>query len=409
MAALMLLGFSSGLPFYLTNRTLQAWMTLEGINLSTIGFFSLIALPYSLKFLWSPLVDRYSFPFLGRRKGWLIVSQTALAATIGLTALAQPSSGLTFLAVGTFTIAFLSATQDITIDAYSADILDDDETGAGAGVKVLGYRIALVVTGAGALILADHWSWPWVYAAIACIMLLTMSASTLTPEPRLFQVPPRTVVEAIRLPFSEFFGRQGAAKATIILAFVVLYRLGDYMVTNMTTPFLLQTGFSQSDIGAIQGGVGLVATVGGVLLGGAVLSQMGLNRSLWVFGGLQAVSNLAYVALAQAGRNYGLMVITILVENICVGLGTAGLVGFLISLCNPRFSATQYALLSSLMAAGRDVISAPCGAIAERTGWPLFFFISFLAAAPGLALLPRFAPWRSIGNFVHTAPVDSEF
>jgi PAT family beta-lactamase induction signal transducer AmpG len=394
MGILLLLGFSSGLPLYLTNRTLLAWLTTAGVNLSAIGFFSLVALPYSLKFLWSPFLDRYAFRSFGRRRGWLAISQAGLVAALAVFSLAEPADGLRFVAACAVAVAFLSATQDITVDAYRADVLKPDETGAGTGVNVLGYRIALIVTGSLALILADHWSWPSVYRVMSCLMVLLMLITIRIPEPALSGRPPQTMSEAVRLPFQEFFSRQGLSKGISILVFITLYRLGDAMINNMATSFLLQTGFTQSSIGTIQGGVGLIATIVGVLAGGAIMSRIGLNKSLWMFGALQAFSNLTYMLLAQIGNNFEAMVVTIVVENICTGLGTAALVGFLTSLCNPRFSATQYALLSSLMAAGRDVATAPSGMLAQSMGWPAFFLASFIAALPGLLLLPVFAPWN---------------
>jgi MFS transporter, PAT family, beta-lactamase induction signal transducer AmpG len=397
MAAILLLGFSSGLPLYLTSRTLQAWMTVSGVKLTAIGFFSLVSLPYSLKFLWSPFVDRFSFPFLGRRKGWMLVTQLALAAAIAAMTFARPPAALQFLAINAVAIAFLSATQDITIDAYTTDISSASEVGAASGAKVLGYRIAMMATGAGALILADYISWQAVYVVVGVVMLILMMACTRVAEPILDARPPMSMSEAIRMPLVDFFERIGKGRATSILAFILLYRLGDSMINNMTTSFLLQTGFTQTDIGVVQGGVGLLATIAGVLAGGAIMSRIGVNRSLWVFGILQAGSNLAYFALAYVGRSYPAMVVAIIIENICYGLATAALVGFIMTLCNPRFSATQYALLSSLIAVGRDVVAAPSGSIAEFTGWPAFFLISVLAAAPGMTLLPLFAPWTSDG------------
>ena len=394
MAAILLLGFSSGLPLYLTSRTLQAWMTVAGVNLTSIGLFSLVGLPYSLKFLWAPLIDRFSFPFLGRRKGWLLATQVALAIAIGAMALRRPAEAMHLLAVNALIIAFLSATQDITVDAYATDICSTAETGAGSGAKVLGYRIAMIAAGAGALVMADLVSWPAVYLMVGILMALLAAFAARVPEPALAERPPSSMREAVRMPWIDFVDRTGKTQAACILAFVALYRLGDAMVGNMTTSFLLQTGFSQSDIGIIQGGVGLFATIVGVLAGGAVISRIGINRSLWVFGILQAASNFAYLVLAYVGRNYALMVATIVIENVCYGLATAALVGFIMSLCNPRFSATQYALLSSVIAAGRDVLAAPSGSIAESTGWPVFFLISVLASAPGLALMPLLAKKR---------------
>jgi PAT family beta-lactamase induction signal transducer AmpG len=352
-----------------------------------------VGLPYSLKFLWSPLLDRFAVPILGRRRGWLIVIQLGLLIAIALMALQQPKQALQLLAINAVAIAFLSATQDIAADAYRTDVLEELELGAGAAVFVLGYRVALLLTGSLALILADRLPWSTVYLLMAIGMSIGIIATLFAPEPKETSRP-ESLAAAITLPFGEFFQRQGVVQAVLILVFIVLYKLGDSFVNNMSTPFLLQTGFTQTDIGAIQGGMGLIATIIGTLSGGAILSKIGLNRSLWVFGGLQAISNLAYFLLAQAGQNYQGLVLTINIENFCGGLGTAAFVAFLMNMCNQRFSATQYALLSSFMAVSRDILVAPAGSLAKITGWPLFFIISMVAAIPGLLLLPFFAPWN---------------
>jgi PAT family beta-lactamase induction signal transducer AmpG len=393
MAALLLLGFSSGLPLFLTSKTLQAWMTVEKVDLTAIGLFSLVGLPYSLKFLWSPLLDWIKLPFLGRRRGWLIILQIGLLIAIACMALQQPKQALQLLAINAVAIAFLSATQDIAADAYRTDVLEQLEMGAGAAVFVLGYRIALLLTGSLALILADRIPWSSVYLLMAVAMAIGIIATLFAPEPK-ETAPPESLTAAVILPFGEFFQRQGIVYASLSLLFIVLYKLGDSFVNNMSTPFLLQTGFTQTDIGAIQGGMGLIATIVGTLAGGAFLSKIGLNRSLWVFGGLQAISNLAYLVLAQVGKNYQVLLLTINIENFCAGLGTAAFVAFLMNMCNQRYSATQYALLSSFMAVSRDILVAPAGSLAKTTGWPLFFVISIVAAIPGLLLLPFFAPWN---------------
>jgi PAT family beta-lactamase induction signal transducer AmpG len=395
MAALLFLGFASGLPLFLTSRTLQAWMTTEGVDLKAIGLFSLVALPYSLKFLWSPLLDRYVPPFLGRRRGWLLIAQLCLILTIAAMALQQPKQSLQLLAINALLIAFFSATQDIAFDAYRTDILEKWEMGAGAAIGVLGYRIALILTGSIALILADRMPWSIVYLLLAGSMLLGVIFTFLAPEPPNRDDRPKTLVEAVWLPFEEFFGRSGLGRGLSILAFVVLYKLGDALVNNMVTPFLLKIGFTQTSIGTIQGGMGMIATLVGVLVGGSLLSRWGINRSLWIFGGLQCISNFAYFVLAQTGHNYPVMVIAINIENFCGGLGTAAFVAFQMSLCNQRYSATQFALLSSLMAISRDILVAPAGGLAQAIGWQWFFFVTILAAIPGLLLLPLFAPWNA--------------
>lgn len=395
MTAILLLGFSSGLPLYLTSKTLQAWMTVEDVNLTAIGLFSLVGLPYSLKFLWSPLLDRYVPPFLGRRRGWLVLTQIALFVAIAAMALQNPAQALQLLAINALIIAFLSATQDIAVDAYRTDVLEEREMGAGAAVYVLGYRVALLATGALALILADRIPWPAVYLLMSVLISVGLFTAIWAPEPTLRDRPPESLAEAVRLPFQEFFQRLGWLQGVLILVFIVLYKLGDSLAANMSTPFLLKIGFSQTDIGAIQGGMGLLATIVGALAGGAILSKIGINRSLWIFGGLQAISNLTYFILAELGQNYPFMVAAINIENFCAGLGTAGFVAFLMSLCNQRFSATQFALLSSLMAVSRDILVAPAGGIAAATGWSWFFAITLVAALPGLLLLPVFAPWNA--------------
>ncbi len=407
MAALILLGFSSGLPLFLTSKTLQAWMTLEKVDLTAIGLFSLVGVPYSLKFLWSPLLDWVTLPFLGRRRGWLIVIQIGLLIAIAAMSLQQPKQALQFLTINAVVIAFLSATQDIAADAYRTDILEPLEMGAGAAVFVLGYRVALLLTGSLALILADRIAWSSVYLFMSLAMALGIIATLFAPEPKEIN-PPTSLTQAVILPFGEFIQRQGVIQAILTLLFIVLYKLGDSFVNNMSTPFLLQTGFTQTDIGAIQGGMGLIATIVGTLAGGAFLSKIGLNRSLWVFGALQAVSNLAYLILAQVGKNYQFLLLTINIENFCAGLGTAAFVAFLMSMCNQRYSATQYALLSSFMAVSRDILVAPAGSLAKSTGWPLFFLISIFAAVPGLLLLPFFAPWHPKPLAIHRPGLEEE-
>jgi MFS transporter, PAT family, beta-lactamase induction signal transducer AmpG len=393
MAALLFLGFSSGLPFYLTKTTLQAWMTTAGVSLTAIGVFSLLNAPYSLKFVWSPLLDRYVPPFLGRRRGWLLITQVLLLVAIALMSLHDPRTGLTALGINALLIAFLSASQDISIDAYRTDVLTTDELGPGTSVYVLGYRIALILTGWLALVLADHLSWPITYVVMSTLMIIGIITTFRSPEPVLRDAKPATIGEAIVLPFKEFFQRAHPFPGIVALLFIVLYKLPDSLTDTMKTPFLLKTGFSQSEIGAALGFAGIIATIVGGVLAGAVIVRLGVNKSLWVFAILQALSNLSYYALALAGKSYGLMVTAVVVENFGLGMVSAGLLAFMMSICNKRFSATQFALLSSLMAASRDILVAPSGKIAEMTGWPGFFLFSVLSAVPAVLLLPVIAPW----------------
>lgn len=393
MVALLLLGFASGLPLLLIGTTLKAWMTTENVDLKAIGWFGLTSLPYSLKFLWSPLLDRFRLPFLGRRRGWLILTQMALIVAIALIAFQQPKQALQLLSINAIAIAVLSATQDIAADAYRTDALTQLEMGAGAAVFTLGYRVAMLVAGSLALILADRIPWLFVYLLMAGMMAIGIFATLLAPEPKEVS-PPTSLADAVILPFGEFFQRQGVLQGVLVLLFITLYKLGDALLSSMATPFLLTVGFTKTDVGAIQVGMGLIANIVGALAGGSILSKVGINRSLWVFGLLQALSNLAYYFLSISGKNYQAMVVAINIEQFCGGLGTTAFVAFLMSLCNHRFSATQYALLSSLMAVSRDILSAPGGEIAQGMGWPAFFLISIAAAVPGLLLLPFFAPWN---------------
>lgn len=434
MAVMLATGFASGLPLYLTSRALQAWMTDEEVSLATIGLFSVVALPYSCKFLWAPFMDRYVPPILGRRRGWLLITQVGLAIVLAFLGFQSPSAlanlnpteitcqtiipwfqGFCQLAQtaqqlsqssffwGALALTFLSASQDINVDAYRTDVLEQREMGAGVALYVFGYRIALLVTGSLAFILADRLGWPLVYQLLAGLMLVNILVTIWAPEPINNLTKPPSLIAAVWNPIQDFLARLGLGKGLLILVFIVMYKYGDSLVNAMATPFLLKTGFSQTDIGAIQGGMGLVATLVGTLVGGSILSQIGIHRSLWVFGGLQALSNLAYLLLAQVSQGtiapgshslYPLMVLAINVENFCGGLGTAGFVAFLMSLCNPQFSATQYALLSSFMAVSRDLLVTPAGLWAEALGWPLFFTLTLGAAVPALLLLPWFAPWQ---------------
>jgi PAT family beta-lactamase induction signal transducer AmpG len=393
MAALLFLGFSSGLPLFLTSSTLQAWMTKENVDLTTVGMVSLLSLPYSWKFLIAPLMDRYIPPFLGRRRGWLVITQVALLICIAAMSVHDPRRGLQLLAINALLIAFFSAAQDVVVDAYSIDVLEEREMGAGASLKVMGYRLALIVTGGLALILADQMSWPTVYLLMAALMLVGVGASVFAPEPVLREGPPTTLQSAVVEPFRDFVRRAGLGIALLLLLFVVLYSLSDRMVQNMTVPFLLAQGYTQTDIGAIRGVIGLAATIVGVLAGGALVAKLGINRSLWVLAAIQMGSNLAYYWLSVSEPSRAGLTTAIVVENFSGGLVTAGFVAFLMSLCSKQFSATQYALLSSFMAFARDVLVAPSGSLAEQTGWPQFFLITIVAGIPVLLLLPIIAPW----------------
>jgi PAT family beta-lactamase induction signal transducer AmpG len=388
----LLLGFSSGIPLALTGTTLQAWMATEKIDLAVIGVFSLVTLPYAVKFLWAPVMDRFVPPFLGRRRGWMLVTQLGLVLVISAMAFSDPAGATTLFAVLAFLVAFTSASQDIVVDAYRTEILEPVELGPGAGVHILGYRVAMLTSGAIALILADRLPWKAVYLLMAGSLLIGVVASLFCPEPELKEKPPRSLKEAVVEPFLEFLSRPGAVG---ILSFVVLYKLDVVMATALTTPFMLELGFTKTDIGAVTKGFGMAATILGTLFGGAVVARAGMKSSLWLFGILQGVSTLAFFSLARLGHHYPMMVAAIGLENLCSGMGTAAYAAFLMSLCDRRFTATQYALLTSLMAVTRVIVGAPTGYLVKAFGWEVYFLVSMLAAVPGLLLLLQYPRWTS--------------
>lgn len=411
MAAMLFLGFSSGLPLYLTGKSpIQAWLTREGVSLGAIAAFSLVALPYSLKPLWSPFLDRFVPPFLGRRRGWLIITQIALLFGILAMATQQPSQGLQVLALIATGVAFFSASQDIVVDAYRVDVLEEKERGAGVSLFLLGYRLAILIAGALTFYLVGILkSWQGVYVVMALLMSIGIVTSIFAPEPKLRVRPPQSLYEAVTLPFIDFFQRNGVLQALLILVFIVIYKLGDSLLKNVATPFLLAKGlnFAEADL-AFPTALSIFAVIVGTLAGGAIMTKIGVNRALWIFAILQAVGNLTYFALAVVGKNYPLMVAALNIENFCAGLESAAFVAFMMGLCNQGFSATQYALLSSLQAFSRDILSAPAGTWAEATGWPTFFLITAIAALPGVILLPFFAPWNPKPALINRPGLDEE-
>ncbi|WP_373542402.1 MFS transporter [Chamaesiphon sp.] len=417
MVAILLLGFGSGLPYALADDAFRAWLAKTGFDVKTIGWLSLVGLPYSLKFIWSPLIDYFRLPLLGRRRGWILAAQIGLIVAIlflasqmgviaGLDTVGR-NNALQLVSITAVAMAFLSATQDIAVDAYRTDVVSTLEVGAGASVALLGYRVALLLTGWIAFVLADRIGWASVYGVMAIFLGIGIVGSFIAPNEKA-NITPKNIGEAVVQPFLEFFRRLGTQQAILVLIFIVVFRLGDAMVAKMAVPFLGAKGltFSDTDIGNIRQGMGLIATIVGTLAGGSFLSKLGINRSLWIFGGLQAASNLAYYALALSGKNLSAMVVAINVENFCSGLAVAGFVGYLMSLCNPEFSATQFALLSSLMAVGRDLIAGPAAGelatkfgvgtdVAGLTGWGGFFLATLAIALPGMVMLLFMAPWNT--------------
>ncbi len=385
IAVMVLLGFSSGLPLPLTSGTLQAWLTVAGVDLRIIGIFSLVSIPYTIKFVWSPLMDRFVPPWLGRRRGWILPIQLILMVSISIMGFISPQYAPFLLATMAFFIAFVSASQDIVIDAYRTDILPDRERGIGAATFIMGYRIAMLLAGAVALILSQVIDWQKTYLLMAILMIIGMIGTSVGREPDSQIKPPKSIEEAVWGPLRDFFTRE---KAMIILLLIILYKLGDAYAGALTTAFLIRgVNFSPAEVGTINKGMGLVATILGAMFGGALMIKLRLYKSLMLFGILQMVSNLSFMLLALTGKNYLVMVFAIAFENITGGMGSAAFLAFVMAICNKRYSATQYALLSSLAALGRVFISPTSGYIVEATGWAIFFLFTAITAMPGLVLL----------------------
>lgn len=390
MLIALTMGFASGLPLLLTGAVLQAWMREEGTDLGTIGLFALVGLPYTLKFLWAPLLDRYTPRFLGRRRGWLLASQLALIVAILVLAQIRPGEHPLGLAVAALLLTFFSATQDIVIDAYRREALAEEELGLGAALYVNGYRLGMLVASGGGLILADQFSFSWVYTFMAGVMLIGVITTLFAPEPAAAEGSPRTLYDAVVDPFKDYFQRQDALW---ILLFILLYKVGDTMASHMTVPFYLDTGFSKTEIGTVVKLFGFWATVLGSLLGGILILKLGIYRSLWSFGILQGLSTLGFAFLAVAGHSVPWLAAVIAFENLSAGMGTAAYVAFMAHLTNKKFTATQYALLSSLMGIPRVIIASPTGYLASALGWESFFILCAAIAIPGLLLLTQFRPW----------------
>ena len=391
VAFMLLLGFSSGLPLALTSGTLQAWATVEGLDIKTISILTLVGSAYTLKFLWAPFMDRFVPALfrarLGRRRGWMLVTQLLLVAGIALMGTQSPKQAIFALAMIAVLVAFCSASQDIAFDAYRTDVLRKEERGAGAAVSVLGYRLAMLVSGGLALVLADSFlGWQATYFLMAALMGIGIVATWFAPEPEVVVQPPRTLDEAVIGPLKDFFSRDGAILALVL---IVLYKLGDAFAGSLTTAFLIRgVGFSVTEVGAINKILGLVATIFGALAGGALMTRLSLYGALMLFGMLQAVTNLGFWFLAVSPKAYWSMATVVGLENLCGGMGTAAFVAFLMTLCRVRYSATQFALLSALAAVGRTYLAGPLsGVMVESFGWANFFVVTVLIALPGLMLL----------------------
>lgn len=399
MLICVLTGFSSGMPLYLLLNLLPAWLRSESVDLKTIGLFALIQFPYTWKFVWAPLLDRYRLP-LGRRRGWMLLSQIGLLLSIGLLGGLSPAAELTAIVWLSVALAFLSATQDIALDAFRREILSDEELGLGNSVHVNAYRVAGLVPGSLSLILADLLPWAQVFWITAAFMFPGMIMALLVAEPAVSGAP-KTLRQAVVEPFHEFIGRKGWSGALLVLGFIFLYKLGDSLATALSTPFYLDLGYSKTDIGVIAKHAGLWPAVFGGLLGGLWMVRLGINRALWLFGVVQWVTILGFAWLAWRGVQTSIdgvdraaLAGVIAAEYLGVGLGTAAFTAFIARATNPAFTATQFALFTSLAAVPRTFINAGAGALVEAVGWFSFFIICFVLAAPGMALLLKVAQWN---------------
>ena len=400
MAICVFTGFSSGLPLYLLFNLLPAWLRSEHVDLKTIGLFALIQFPYTWKFIWSPLLDRYALPMLGRRRGWMVMTQLGLLAVIAVMGGFSPASQLATIAWCATLLAVLGATQDIVLDAYRRELLSDAELGLGNAVHVNAYRIAGLVPGSLSLILADYLPWDMVFIITALFMLPGIAMTLTINEPHL-AIPPRTLREAVVEPFREFINRQGGRSALLILAFLLFYKLGDSLCTALATPFYLDMGFSKTDIGLIAKNAGLWPSVIGGMLGGLWMVKIGINRALWLFGIVQILAIFGFAWLASIGYHSEIggleraqLAVVIGLEALGVGLGTVAFVAFIARTTHPAYTATQFALFTSLMAMPRTFANAATGWLVEAMGWRGFFLMCAVLAIPGMLLLLKVAPWN---------------
>ena len=386
-------GFTSGLPLFILISLLPAWLMDSGLELKAIALFSFIQLPYVLKFLWAPLFDGFSFS-MGRRRGWLIIFQVLLLASISMAGLLDPKSQIMTVAIISTAIAFFSASQDAVIDAYRRELLLDNELGLGTAIHVNAYRIAGLIPGSLALILADVFAWELVFFITGLFMIPGIILTILIKEPLLKVMPPKTVKEAVIEPFMEFINRKGIKEAILILLFIFLYKIGDSMATALATPFYMDLGFSMTEIGVIAKTVGFWASIIGGILGGILMIKIGINRALWIFGFMQMFATLSFAWLAISGYSPLILGITVGLEFFAAGLGTTAFIAYIAKTTNPKFTATQFALFTGLSAVPRTITNASTGYLVEFFGWHNFFIFCSFIAIPGMILLIKIAPWN---------------
>lgn len=394
MLVCVFIGFSSGLPLFILLNLLQAWLAKSGLNVKSLGLFALVMFPYTWKFFWAPLMDRFSLGRMGRRRGWMAATQLALFFSIGCMGMLDPLQHLSAIGVLCTLVAFLSSSQDIVLDAYRRELLPDNEQGLGSAIHVNAYRVAGMVPGALSLILADMMSWQSVFWITAAFMIPGFICTLCVKEPEIYGAPPANLREAIVLPFQEFMTRSGWKQAALVLSFIFLYKLGDSLATALATKFYLDLGFSMTQIGVIAKTTGFWASLLGGMLGGAWMVRLGTNRALWLYGAVQALAILGFSWISIKGADPVALALVIGFEALGVGLGTAAFVAYIASTTDKRYSATQFALFTSLSAIPRTFINASAGFIVEQTGWFMFFNLCFVLALPGMLLLPRIAPWK---------------
>lgn len=386
-------GFTSGLPLYILISLIPAWLRKEGFDLSTIGLFAIIQFPYTWKFVWAPFMDRYVPPFLGRRRGWLLITQVVLLIIITLFGMFNPHQSIWVIATLSAAVAFFSASQDIVIDAYRRELLPDTELGLGNSIHVNAYRISGLIPGSLSLILADHLPWNTVFQITGLFMLVGI-CMTLAIKEASQTVPPLALKAAIVEPFQEFIGRKGIASALLILAFMFLYKIGDNMATALATPFYIDMGFTMTEIGLIAKNAALWPAIIGGMLGGLLMVKIGINRALWLFGIVQLVTIIGFVILSQVGNDKIVLAIVISLEYLGVGLGASAFTAFIARSTHPKYTATQFALFTAFMAVPRTFANASVGFIVDAIGWTNFFIFCAITAIPGMLLLFKVAPWN---------------
>jgi PAT family beta-lactamase induction signal transducer AmpG len=391
MLVALIMGYVAGLPLELTSFVLKTWMREAGVDLTIIGLFALVGLPYTLKFITAPVLDRFSIPLFGRRRGWLLIFQIGLMISVFSLGTSNPGQNPTVVAFFALLVAFFSASQDTVIDAYRREDLADEELGFGSSLYVGGYRVGMLLATGGGLILADHMPFSMVYAIMAACLMPGLITTLLTPEPDTPFGTPQSMREAVLEPFAEYFKRHNALW---ILAFILLYKIGDTMAGSMTAPFYVDLNYTKTEVGTVVKLFGFWAILGGSLLGGIIMLRIGINRSLWIFGLLQAISTAGFAALSVISHHVTALAAVVAFENLSAGMGTAAYAGFMASVTNKKFTATQYALLTSLMGVPRVFASAATGFLAKSLGWTAFFVFCTLIAAPGMLILLKFAPWK---------------